>query len=651
MGQTCSAPPKPVDEMQVKMMPTYARPSDQMEAEEHGREAGRLARHPGWKAGAGGLRGFKHHDKYVALDLEKPELEYRRKEKLEPYLWSDISWLALFICILKMPTYWPRSIWNPQVRAAAFANRIHMYMTWHGMEKWAAMMAHVVSVAGLTDKNYLGTHSIPHKDLPKLKRIKNEYLSSVYGHDFYMGEGDYDSWISEANYRRIDRVFTWMNQWYAPPLPDGPTFHYDEFIRLLQNTYMRYGVYNGTPLPRDFDHTTEAAALDWVTTGYGAMFVERKPDGTFVSDLSHHENYAVRPGFAGYGGILYMSADLKHIDRLVYYGKTYRPGDKEWRGALYAFRSSGVSEAITGPHTLHAHFLVAGTVATLAREMDADHPLRRFVSPFTINTVSITYGAKVTILDEGSILTRNGGYTHEGLKQCLRHNTKVWRLETYTEELRRKGMAGLTADMCPWSHFAEKLSNIFDEFADDYIRHFWKTDEDVQKDAGVQWFFHEYNAVFPKVCEHPPPPTCESIAVLRRFMSRFIFTVTAQHEQTGNTAEALMPFDAGFTSIRKGNGLHDLASMQPSKSNRIATQFIQALTSKHAPALFRSDPHDIHQFFDQKRVPLRVTDDFMHKLWGFHLELNEFKIKRGIRIRQMSPPVLDPIDIKIAVTV
>ena len=101
---------------------------------------------------------------------------------------------------------------------------------------------------------------------------------------------------------------------------------------------------------------------------------------------------------------------------------------------------------------------MSGMVTTLVREMDPDHPLRRFISPFTINTLSITYGAKVTILMEGSILARNGGYTNEGLVECIRHQTKAWRFETYAEELKRRGTAGLPADRYPWGHFAEKLS-------------------------------------------------------------------------------------------------------------------------------------------------------------------------------------------------
>mmetsp|Transcript_2362 Transcript_2362/g.6894 ORF Transcript_2362/g.6894 Transcript_2362/m.6894 type:complete len:635 (+) Transcript_2362:104-2008(+) len=588
---------------------------------------------------------------YNPLDEETAELEYRRKDKLEPFQWSDISWIALFLCILKLPMYWPWKYFNKDLRRAYQGHLIHMKMCWLGMEKWAAVSAHIVSVVGLADKNYLGTHNIPHRDLPKHTRVKNRYLSKVYGYDFYVGECDYDSWISLENHINIDAFFEWLNAAYDLPKADGPQFHYDEFIKLLQRTYMRYGIYNGTPLPRDYDHTTEAAAIFWCTTGYGAMFMDRRPDGGYVSDLSHHENFPVRPGFAKYGGALHLSKDLKRVEKLVLHGKEYRPGDREWRGALYVFRSTGVSEAITKEHTLHAHFLWTGMVATLLREMHPNHPLRRFMSPFTINSLSITFGAKVTILGEGAILARNGGYTVEALDDVIRAQTSKWRMETYTEELRRRGMAGLSADAYPWGHFAEKLTAVYDRFISNYMSRYWPTDEAVRKDAGVQNFFKEWNGMFPKMhCPNPPPDKCESREVLKRFMNRFLFVVTAQHEQTGNTAEALMPFDAGFTSIRAGNGLHDLASMQPSKSNRIATQFIQALTSKHAPSLYRSNPRDVHQFF-LADCPLSVTEKFMAELWELHGEINEFRQSHGIMIRQMAPPVLDPIDLKIAVTV
>ena len=41
----------------------------------------------------------------------------------------------------------------------------------------------------------------------------------------------------------------------------------------------------------------------------------------------------------------------------------------------------------------------------------------------------------------------------------------------------------------------------------------------------------------------------------------------------------------------------------------------------------------------------------MARLWRLHTELNDFKVKHGIEIRPMSAPAVDPIDLKIAVTV
>lgn len=165
-----------------------------------------------WRASAMMAEGTKGvAATYAQSDIEKPELEFRRKP-IEAYQWGDVSWLALLICILRIPLNWPHALWNAESLRAHRGNLIHLRMTWLGMEKWAAMMAHVVSVAGLTDKNYLGTHKVPHKDLPMHTRIRNDYLSHVFGHDFYVGEGDYDAWLSKEAYAQITKTFERLNK-------------------------------------------------------------------------------------------------------------------------------------------------------------------------------------------------------------------------------------------------------------------------------------------------------------------------------------------------------------------------------------------------------------------------------------------------------
>jgi len=359
----------------------------------------------------------------------------------------------------------------------------------------------------------------------------------------------------------------------------------------------------------------------------------------------------MRPGYRTYGGAMYLTDDLKHVTKIVLQGTAYTPSDPEFAGALYVFRSGGVYEAVGGPHTVHAHYLDAALVTTCIREMDADHPFRRLLSPFTIASLAVTFGANLSIANDGAILERFGGFQPEGVKMMVREWTKRWRMESFADQLKRKGTAGLSAEAYPYGHFAEKLSYIFDKLADDYMDEYWPTDKDVAADAGLQAFFKSYHDLFPKkTCPNPPPPTCATRATLRSMTSRFMFAVTAQHEQTGNTADSLLAYDAGFVSVPAHGSLKDLASLQPSKQQRVAVQYIQGLTSKHAPSLYQADPKDFQRFLLPDCDP-SILKRYMARLWRLHTEVSGFKVAHGIELRPMSAPALDPIDLKIAVTV
>jgi hypothetical protein len=407
----------------------------------------------------------------------------------------------------------------------------------------------------------------------------------------------------------------------------------------VRHTFTKLGIFNGYELPAGFDHTSEAGAIHWVTSGYGALFLEKDSDGPgYVSNLKFMEDRPMREGYHTYGGAMYLTADLKHVTKIVLQGVAYKPTDPEWAGALYVFRSGGVYEAVGGPHTMHSHYLDAALVTTCVREMDPDHPLRRLLSPFTIASLAVTFGATISIAADGAILERFGGFKPEGVEMMCREWTKRWRMESFGDQLKRKGTAGLSAEAYPYGHFAEQLSHVFDALADEYMDEYWPTDKAVAGDAGIQSFFKSYNGIFPKkACPNPPPPECLSRATLRSFVSHFLFSVTAQHEQTGNTADSLLAYDAGFVSVPAHGNLSDLASLQPSKAQRVAVQYIQCLTSKHAPSLYQADPKDFQRFFLEDCDP-NILKRYMARLWRLHQGLNDFKVKHGIEIRPMSPP-------------
>lgn len=549
-----------------------------------------------------------------------------------------------------------------------FATLSHLKMTLEGMEAWTAMLAHVLGVGTLADTDYYSDKIVAH-DQPGWdnrrthRREVDRYLTKVFGKEFVVGVGDYDSWVSAPERAIARRMFQLLNYCYALPSVKGPMFDRDEYLVLIRSTYNRLGVATGTIMPSKNRHTSAQAALRWVTTEYGAIFLKSAaaagyPGDGYVADLSSMENRPVREGYRRIGGRMHLNSSLTRVHKLVLGGVEYRPDDREWDGALYVFRSACLYEGVAGPHTTHSHLLDGALATTAARELPWDHPLRRFVAPFSVGTLAVTMGCTLAITGDAGILARHGGFTPEGVAMAHREWAQQWRMEAYADTLKRHGVAGLGADAYPYGFFAEKLSRVFTEFATEYVAVYWEDDEAVALDRGVQSFFRSYYELFPRQwCPHPPPKKVKNVQTLVAFMSRFLWAVTAQHEQTGNTADYLTSFDAGFVSVRATGTLDDLASLQPSKQNRLGVAYIQCLTAKAAPPLLFPRATDLTRFFLRSVASERCGKNFLAKMHAFREELNAWKmgalthLPYEMRVRPMGAPCLDPQDIKCAVSV
>jgi hypothetical protein len=431
----------------------------------------------------------------------------------------------------------------------------------------------------------------------------------------------------------------------------GPKFTRDEYYGIVRDTFQRFGIYNGHAPPPGYDMFGEDAAIKWVTLGYGAGALRRDAEsGMYVADFSSSEARPVRPGFRRIGGQLWLSPDLKRVVALRSFGNSYTPTDPKFAGALYVLRSAMIIDAVGGPHTMWSHYLDAALVTTAVREIDYDHPLRRFIAPFTVGTLSVTYGAKLTVIDDQAMLSRVSGFTSEGMALMYTDAVREWRMETFRDTCKRRGVAKLSAEEYPFAFFGQKLSACFEAFAADYIAQHWASDGEIAADAELQLFFSKYHAMFPRICAHPPPPSISRRDELVTFMAHFMWAVTAQHEHTGNTADSLYAFDAGSVSAPKDGTLDNVPSLQPSKMNRLSVLYIQSLTTKQAPSLYRANEREVSRFFLPQKDQ-QVVKRFMDNLFSLHLEINAHRTQAGIPIRPMAPPIVDPVDIKIGVSV
>jgi hypothetical protein len=187
----------------------------------------------------GGLMDMKTH----ASTAQNTWVAYENKtdKPVDPVWWSDISWLAIFICLLKVPFLWPWCYFSSAKMHAHRGNMTHLRLCLNGMDKWTAILAHALTISGLTDHDSLVNKHLPtHHEKLQHVRVKNVYLSKALGEDFYQGLGDYDSWLPQASCDFVARAFHALNTSYAACFPSlVPARHAPAVVPRCSRSVMR----------------------------------------------------------------------------------------------------------------------------------------------------------------------------------------------------------------------------------------------------------------------------------------------------------------------------------------------------------------------------------------------------------------------------
>ena len=453
-------------------------------------------------------------------------------------------------------------------------------------------------------------------------RRRCPYLSKLYGCDFFVCTGDYDIPSSTVNWV-LHYVFRFIFAVCPKTSGKGRTWvDRDEFMATLVGK-MGYGVCN--VMSRwDMQRTNEVQGiLNYCTSGYGAMWLQKAPQGGFMIDMSPCECFEMRGGFLPYGGTLHIAEDLRSLDQLVtvvLQGKEYKMGDPEFDGALFVLRSSVFTLAIAGDHTMYCHMFVSNLVTMAARTtLKPSHPLRVFLNPFTVFSAVINDFAEYAIIDPAAIVGRLAGLSDRGHAEMIKHYTKQFRwCETFPAELRRKGLdnkgKGFGEDFI-YGTEGLLLWGIFERFARDYVSLCWHDDAAVAGDTGVAAFFAELSTLFPQNtgCVAPPPKVVHLRTQLECFLAFVMWNVTAVHEHTGFVGDLLMEYDFANSCLRKGD-LREKQTLMSSVADSLGMLFTHAITS--APTLKLMDA-GLEAFFPEG--PIRqLVGRFREELQNLH---------------------------------
>ncbi|CAK0810817.1 unnamed protein product [Prorocentrum cordatum] len=180
------------------------------------------------------------------------------------------------------------------------------------------------------------------------------------------------------------------------------------------------------------DKLSDVALTRFCLFGLGAHRVETTTENGeryFVVRSNALSNLPVRSGFERYGGDAYFDMGwnaVKIVDAglgpLLTDGTvnlvTSTPSDgAQWDRAKFRFRSSLSVLVTLVDHLYGIHLQTANIVVTAVREqLSADHPLRRFLTPFTFQTIAVNDNARNNLIQPRSMGPRCFAFDDVGMQ-------------------------------------------------------------------------------------------------------------------------------------------------------------------------------------------------------------------------------------------
>lgn len=390
-------------------------------------------------------------------------------------------------------------------------------------------------------------------------------------------------------------------------------------------------------------HTARGLAR-FCTQGEGAIHIRKLAPGEgyagegFVVDFQWLESESEVSALGGYkrlGGGIYLSDDLATACRVRYGGHDYLPTDRGFAGAGLIVRTTACNYTVVGYHAVRVHEMTSNWVALASRSvLDAEHPLRRLLSPFIVLSAHVDAVCSTIIMHAEQLIGRaNPAWDARSHAYLCRHSRDTFHYESLPAGLTRRGLMHGATLLTEHAEEEVALWNIFHDFVSNYVDacDCWSTDAGVEGDKGVRAFFTELSALWDKGCPTLPPAAVTSKASLIEFCTWFIYQVTAHHEQTGQfVANATLEWDYMWFSLRDGP-VDNVNALVPSLQDRWTYVIGAALTQSPTPRLCS----DFSRFFHE---PTRHTVQKLHAdLEAFHIALTKRNAKRVQPILWVDP--------------
>jgi len=424
----------------------------------------------------------------------------------------------------------------------------------------------------------------------------------------------------------------------------------------------------------------------------------------------------VREGFEHYGGDAYFDMrwnPVAIIDNGLHPAEpdgtpnpvVTQPGELGWDRAKFRFRSSLSVLVTVVDHLYGIHLQTANLFTTALREqLSPDHPMRRFFTPFTYQTISVNDNARNNLVQMRSIAPRCFGFTDQGMQlafsaapSLLKTGLEVSAEEggpifdrvKYIEYLKKQGI-----DTEYYRQSAE-LAIIMKKFIRSYMEYYYPTMEEALADPELAAFFgqfmHQVEFVKPTALTHSTSkeeemkralfndlapaagaglsciagggqspqandkkPARDARATYELYLdifTQFMFLVTAGHEQVG-AVEAYVQ-DAAFCAFKWTPG-----SLVGTKQTATCQGLLMSFTSTPMPKLLGENW--THLFPSPTKPPKpgvktasQVFTTFQEELAAMSKKCQEYNDTASSRAFPDNVPmyVLDPARLETSISV
>lgn len=333
------------------------------------------------------------------------------------------------------------------------------------------------------------------------------------------------------------------------------------------------------------DKQSDRALTRFALDGIGAHRVEAViKDGKkmFVVRTNMLAGLPVRPTFERYGGDAYFDENW-HPVMIIDEGLSTleedskkdpvitRPGDEGWNRAKFRFRSSLFTLVTLVDHLYGVHLQTANLFVTALREqLSADHPIRRFLTPFTYQTISVNDNAKFNLTAPRSMGPRCFAFTEKGIS--LAFSAAPYLMKCGENVPRAEGgpllnmadyvnhLKGTGVDTEYWRQVGDLLE-IYETFIEDYLACYYARKDDVARDkelaAMAAQYFETLNSASPDSVKRAVPKIStvsdttsshDTYYFYVKWLASLMWAVTAGHEQLG--AVEVYAQDVSWTAFK-----------------------------------------------------------------------------------------------------